>query len=573
MPNRLLIIIPSLLFQLSLFAQTPYPTDYFRSPIDSSLSLAGNFGEIRPNHFHAGFDIRTNNREGTHVFAAADGYISRIRIGPFGYGKALYITHPNGYTTVYAHLQRFNEKIQSFTTNIQYAEESFEIDTLLSPGILVIKKGELIALSGNTGSSEAPHLHFEVRDKTEVPVNPYYFGFKVDDTIKPRITQLAVYPLSDNSSINGKNQFKKIIPVYSKGRYSFLKTDTLTVNGEIGFGIECYDTESKPSGKNSVFSIELQSGGKRIYYYELERIAFENARYVNAHIDYAEKQKHNSSIQKCFLAKNNQAGIYKDVLNTGIIRFTDDSVHWIRYIVKDFAGNTMELSLKVKSSSKTKIKMVAVPNPTVFDCLKDNEYKNEDIQISIPAYALYDDLKFNYLRSPKMQGTYSLFHHLQNNETALQKSITLSIKPVGLPDSLLNKACIVSIDNKGKRDYEGGSYKDNWVTTQTNNFGDFAVTVDTLAPKLKPDFKVPDKNNVDLRKSKNIRIIAKDDLSGIKKYRATIDDKWVLCEYDAKKDLLFYTFDEWVKPGKHLFSIDVSDDKNNSSSWTCRFIR
>lgn len=574
MLNRLLFLIPALLLNLNILAQTAYPTDYFRSPIDSTLTLAGNFGEIRPNHFHAGFDIRTGNREGKRVYAVADGYISRIRISPYGYGKALYITHPNGYTSVYAHLQRFNTAIQSYTNKIQYANESFETDTTLPVGFLNIKKGELIGLSGNTGSSEAPHLHFEIRDKNEMPVNPYYFGYIVADTIKPRITQLAIYPLNEKATVNGKFQLKKIVPIYSKGKYSLLATDTISVNGSIGFGIECYDTESRSAGKNSVYSIELQSGGKRIYYCELEKFSFDNSRYVNTHIDYSEKQKHNSKIQKCFLTKNNKAEIYKDVLNGGVISFTDDSVHWIRYIVKDFAGNTSELILKVKSSSKSKIRLEkAAPAPPLFDCIKDNTYENKEVRIQFPAYALYEDLKFNYFQSPKLHGTYSSFHHVQNNETALQKAIKLSIQSMQLPESLQSKACIVSIDNKGKRNYEAGNYSEGWVTTETKNLGNFAIVVDTVAPKLKPNFKMTNMNNVTMKGYKSIGITAKDDLSGIKKYRVTIDGKWVICEYEAKKDLLFYTFDEQFPPGRHLFQIEVKDDKNNTSFLKFTFTR
>ncbi|HEY0030307.1 MAG TPA: M23 family metallopeptidase, partial [Bacteroidia bacterium] len=325
--QKLLFLI-SLLFQsfYPIFAQNAYPQNDFRSPVDSTLGLAGNFGEIRPNHFHAGFDIRTNNREGMPIYAVADGYVSRIKISAYGYGKALYIAHTNGYTTVYGHLKIFNAGIQNFTEKVQYSKESFEVDTALSSIQLPVKKGDFIGFSGNTGGSQGPHLHFEVRDtKTETPVNPYFFGFKVNDTVKPRITQLAIYPMDEKASINGKHAAKKIAPVYSKGKYTYLKTDTISVNGAIGFGIECYDTETKSTNKNSVFSIELQSGGKRIFYYELEKFTFENARYVNAHVDYASKQLHNTKIQKCFLAKNNQLGIYKNVINNGVLEFNDDS--------------------------------------------------------------------------------------------------------------------------------------------------------------------------------------------------------------------------------------------------------
>lgn len=575
MPKRLLIVIFIQLISNSIFAQTLYPTDCFRCPVDCDLSLAGNFGEIRPNHLHAGFDIKTNNREGMPIFAVADGFISRIKISPFGYGKALYIAHPNGYTTVYGHLQSFSTAIATFTKNLQYTKESFETDTLLAATLFPVKKGELIGLSGNTGGSLGPHLHFEIREtKTEIPINPYCFGYTVKDNVKPVITGLAIYPIGEKATVNGKHVTKKIKPIYSKGKHSFNVSDTITVNGPIGFGIECYDTETGSSNQNGVFSIELQSGGKRIYYHELEKFTFENARFVNTHIDFVDKQKHNSKFQRSFIAKNNQLGIYKNVLNDGVINFNDDAVHWIKYILKDFAGNTTEWVMKVQSTSKTMpAEAVAVANWLVFDCYKENLYKKEDIEITIPAYALYDDIKFNYYRSPKVKGTYSLLHHIQDDETALQKAYTLSVKADDLPVELQSKAALVSIRDKGKLRYEGGTYVDGWVTAQLKTFGNFAITVDITAPKIKPDFKVVDKDNVDLQKAKIIGIKATDNLSGIKKYRATIDGKWVLCEYEYKKNLLFYTFEDDIQPGKHTFNIEVTDDKSNSASWGCTFVR
>lgn len=575
MPKCFLSALFIQLFSCCIFAQTLYPTDCFRCPIDTTLGLAGNFGEIRPNHLHAGFDIKTNNREGMPVYAAADGYISRIKISPYGYGKALYINHPNGYTTVYGHLQSFNSGLKVFAKNTQTAKELFEIDTLLSASLFPVKKGDLIGLSGNTGGSGGPHLHFEIRDtKTETPINPYCFGYSVKDNVKPVITELAIYPIGEKATVNGKQSVKKLKPINNKGKYSLNKQDTIAVNGTIGFGIECYDSESGSSNQNAAYSIELQSGGKRIYYDEFEKFTFENARFVNTHIDFSEKQKHKDNIQKCFLSKNNQLGIYKDVVNGGIINFKDDSVHWIKFIVKDFACNTTELIIKVRSNSKDKSDGTSVISKgLIFDCYKDNQYKQEDIEITIPAYSLYDDLKFNYYRSPKVKGSYSMVHHIQDDETALQKAYTLSIKTDNLPRALQSKATIISFDNKGKRNYEGGSYKDGFVTGKIKTFGNFAINIDTIPPRIKPDFKITDKANVDFRKAKVIGIKATDNLSGIKKYRATIDGKWVLCEYEMKKDLLFYTFENDVLPGKHTFNIEVIDDKNNLSFWTCSFMR
>lgn len=559
-------------FFCSLFAQTSYPKDYFRAPINFPLKLAGNFGEIRTNHFHAGFDIRTNGKEGMSVYAVADGYISRIKISPYGYGKALYITHPNGYVSVYAHLRNFNPVLQNFTSNIQYKIEKFEFDTLLSNNTLPVKKGDLIAFSGNTGGSEAPHLHFEMRDeKTEIPINPYYFGYKVEDAIKPRITKLIVYPIDEGTTINNKQLLKKITPIHVNDKYSVLKTDTLLISGKVGFGIECYDKENN-SGQNAVFSIEMQNGGKRIFYCEFEKFSFENARYVNAHIDYLRKQKNKETIQKCFLSKNNLLDIYKKVVNNGIVNFNDDAIHWITFIVKDYAGNATEWIVKIKSAvAKSAIPLQSI-SENKLDCLKEYEFSNDEIKIIIPPYSLYDDITFKYIKKQKIVNTFSNLQQIFDENTASQKAYSLKIKAIGLPTSLQNKACIVSIDKKAKRRYEGGLYNNGWVTTETKNFGLFTIAIDTVAPTIHLVINKKDKTAiVDYRNLNAIKIFVKDNLSGIQNYRATIDDKWVLCEYDYKKNLLIYLFDETILPGIHQFKIEVTDDKKNTNRLTFNF--
>lgn len=509
------------------------------------------------------------------VYAVADGYISRIKISPYGYGKSLYITHSNGFTSVYGHLKSFDGVIADFTRAVQYALSESEIDTLLSPDKIPVKKGQLIALSGNTGGSQGPHLHFEIRETaTEKPVNPYFLGYKIDDNVKPKISMIAVYPVGETASVNGKHLVKKIKPAVLNGNYVVNKIDSITVNGAIGFGIEGYDTESRSNGHNGIFSIELQSGGRRIYYHEMEKFSFENARYVNAHIDYEEKQKHNNTIQKCFLSKNNQLGIYKNVVNNGIINFMDDSVHWIRYVLKDYQGNTTELMLKVRSSSKTKvIAPLLSKDALLFDCLKENKFTESDISISIPPNALYDDIVFKYTKLPGTKGGMSAIHKILSADVALQRFYTLSIRPESLPDTLGSKACIVKVNDKGGKSYEGGSYKDGWVTTLTKNLGNFMVTVDTTAPKIKTAFKYIPKTTVDLRHAKFINVIATDNLSGIKKYSAKIDGKWVLCEYEFKKDLLYYTFDDTLEKRVHTFEITVTDDKGNASTLLFSFRR
>lgn len=558
-------------------AQVNYPQNYFDSPLHMPITLAGNFGEIRPNHFHAGFDIRTE-KEGMPVYAVADGYLSRIKISPVGYGKALYITHPNGYVSVYGHLRAFNTTIQAKTNALQNQLQSFEIDTLLLPAQqLPVKRGDLIGFSGNTGSSQAPHLHFEIRNElTEMPINPYYFGYKVEDSIQPTVVSIAVYPINEAASINGRNRTKKIIPRRINGSYIISPTDSLLVNGEIGFGINCYDRENGGSGTNNVFSIELLSGGKRIYYYEMETFSFDNARYVNAHIDYAEKQRSRQTIQKCFLAKNNALEIYKGVLNRGIIDFKDDQDHWITFIVKDYAGNKTELSLKVKSTSKgIALPISATKKDSIYKCHVSNDIGEAEFQAFFPPFTLYDDHTLNYKMGYRSSRSfYSNIYEIEDETVVLQKAMILKFYVQGIPADLYKNLCIVSIDKTGKQTYEGGSFLTDFVYTEVKHLGKFAVTMDTTPPEIRLLLKQPKGATVaNFSGLKNIKLKVTDNLSGVKKYRGTIDGKWVLCEYDQKNDLLFYTFDKSIQPGNHLFKLEVEDDRSNKKEWEMTFKR
>lgn len=260
-------------------------------------------------------------------------------------------------------------------------------------------------------------------------------------------------------------------------------------------------------------------------------------------------------------------------LANGIIPFKDDSIHWIKFIVKDFFANTSEIMLKVKSTSQNKI-TTSSPAPTnLMDCLKENKFITDDISITLPPFALYDDLQFTCSKTSSPKAPYAPMHHIQNENTALQKAYTLSIKAINLPDTMKSKACIISISSKGKTTYEGGTYKDGWVTTETKSFGNLTIGIDNIPPLVKPLFIL--KNNVvaDLTSATTIRFRAMDNLSGIKKYKLLIDAKWALCEFDPKSNTLFHTFENYFSKGNHTFALMVTDDKNNSTSVTFSFLR
>lgn len=553
---------------LNSFGQNKYPKNYFRSPLDIPLFLSGNFGEIRTNHFHTGLDLKTENREGLKIYAAAEGYVSRIKVSPYGYGKAIYITHPNGYVTVYAHLSSFKGEIDNYVKEAQRLNETFEIELLPKKDLLSVKKGEVIGLSGNTGSSQGPHLHFEVRDeKTENPINPLFFGFDIKDNSKPEISLLAVYLFDQNN-----NTTMKKFPVKgSNGKYYLPNDQVIPVSDRVGFGIETIDRELAGGNRNGAFSIELKVNEKPVFLSELEFLSFDNNRAINCHIDYIEKKTKGCSIQKCFLKETNKLPIYKEVNNKGYIDLDNDSVQEVKYNVKDFFGNTSSLRFKIKRTPTLSIPPTPKPtNAIFFRCNKPNMLKEDEIVAEFPDEVFYEDIFFSYSKSPAKSYTIAPVYNLHDEMTPLRKAFSLSIKvDTNVHKVVKEKGVIVSFHND-KAVSEATIYKNGFLTAQLKNLGKYSVMLDTLAPELTPINISEGKN---LTQANGIKIKVSDNLSGIKEFKAYIDKKWVLMEYDPKQKSLFHLFEDDLKKGKHLFELIVTDHKKNTVFYKAEFIK
>lgn len=548
-----------------IFSNNKYPITDFRQPLDiTPPALAGSFGEIRANHFHSGIDFRTNQREGYPVYAVADGYISRFRVQNSGFGQALYINHPNGFTTVYGHLQRFSPKIASIVKNLQYEKQSFEVDENPSQSLIPVRKGEIIAWSGNRGSSGGPHLHFEVRDtNTEETINPQFFGINIPDNIPPVIHSLYAYHL--NEKVFNEYTPKQAIAITgTNGNYK--ATGPINLTGEVGFGIVTTDRHNGLSGTNGVYSIQLELDGKMIYTSALERFAFENSKAINAHIDYPNYITTKRSIQKSFVEPGNPLKIYSSLVNNGKINFNDGAKHQLRYIICDARGNKSFLSFIVNSGS------VPTANPTlltgtIFNYNKINEFNTDEIKVVFPLGTLYDDLNFTYKKLPKPVGNaYSSMYQIHNRFTPLHIGFVLSIKTDNLPEHLKSKALIVNSNGLS----QGGVFENGFVKTTPKTFGTFYIAVDTIAPRIIP---------LNISEGKNMASISKmifkisDNLSGIKSFNGFIDGKWVLMEFDAKSATLWHSFDERTTVGKHIFELIVSDTKDNIQKFNISFLK
>lgn len=543
-----------------------YPKGFFRYPLDLPPTTAGSFGELRANHFHSGLDFKTNQRTGYPIHAVADGYISRLRVQFGGFGNAVYITHPNGYVSVYGHLEKLTPKLAKIVRDYQYQQQTFEADIALQPLQIPICKDEVFAWSGNAGASAGPHLHFELRDAiTQETINPQLFGLTIADRISPSIAAMYVYHLNGNP-FSEKTPKEYYQVTGAGGNFHLLKPAVINLSGDIGFGITASDMNSTSANRNGVYSIELKVDGKPVYTFAVERFAFDETHAINAHIDYPAYLTTRREIQKSFILPGNKISVYPQSVNRGIVTFNDDAIHEMEYLVKDVAGNTSTLRFKVKSRPFSQPLSSTKNIGTFFKYDQKNEFNTDHVKVVIEPGNLYDDLNFSYSTLPRRAGGYSVIHCIHNRYTPIHDSYELWIKPDSTIGALANKAVIVSTAGVS----EGGIYEGGYIKANAGSFGDFYIKIDTVGPYIHPINILEGKNMHGL---KSIAFKIGDDLSGIKSYNGNIDGKWILMEWDYKTKVLSYTFDESIKPGKHIFSLAVGDNKNNVSQFTANFYR
>lgn len=551
-----------------------YPKNYFRSPVDFKITLSGTFAELRNNHFHSGIDIRTFTT-GKKVYAVANGVVSRIKISAGGYGKALYIEHPNGYTSVYAHLHRFSPKIETFIKSQQYLKKNFEIDLNLSKESSLVKeqfklkKGEVVAYSGNTGSSMGPHLHFEVREtKTEFPINPMLLGLKITDTTPPKIYNLYVYPLDKKSSVNSKNN-RQIFKVSSLNRKSFIiKGKPMKLHGKIGFAIHTHDFLDNTWGKCGINKLQLKINDSTITDYTFNQFSFDESSYINAHMDYELNHEKKRKVHKTYIEPNNKLSFYSKMKTDGSYLFNENKDYKVVLSVYDSYQNKAKLHFTAKGDSTT----IAFPDnehTALFTYQNENRFTRPNLELKFPKDCFYSDLAFDYSTSPD-SSFLSPIHHIHKPTVAVNKHFTLAIKIDTVPQGLSEKLIIVKIDKEGQISSAGGIYLNGFVKTKTKNLGDYAITLDTIAPTLttKTDYKAKNLSNL-----KVIDFTIKDDLAGIKYYRGELDGKWVLFEFDKKRNRLFYKFDKkrLARNKKHHLKLIVKDAVGNQSTYLCDF--
>jgi hypothetical protein len=546
-----------------IFAQDKYPKDYFSSPLDIPLAIAGSFGELRPNHFHSGIDFRTQKKEGFPVYATADGFISRIKISTGGYGKSIYIDHPNGYTTVYGHLQRAAPAIQSVLNTEHYSKKSYEIEIFPKPNEIPVKKGDLIAYSGNTGSSGGPHLHFEVRDtKTEKIINPLFFGYDSSfiDTKAPQITEILVYPLSDSSQVNGSPSPVVIsISLQKDGTYLASK---IIARGKIGFGINAYDISDNNYGKNGVYKLNACLNGTPYYNYEFDSFSFDETKHINDFIDYPRYKIQNQRFQKLFVGYIYANNIIKNTKNNGIVDVSSNFTLNYKIVLHDFHSNETTVNIPI-SFANLPLEQASqvIKTPYFLKARNENSYAKDGISVFIPANTFYEDfyLKFDVNNN-------ELFLH--DDSVAVNENMTITFDITKIPIPNREKMFIANLDG-ARTEYNTTLKNDSLFSIKTKKLGKFFLAKDTIAPLIyKPNFS----DGANLDNQQTLKVSISDELSGIASYNAYLNGEWILMEYESKLKRLTHNLSDNVYiNGKNEFKIIVKDNLGNSTTFESNF--
>lgn len=551
--NKLTLILTAFMSMVCFnsFAQK------YSNPVDVPIALSGGFGELRANHFHSGIDYKTLQVINKPIYSIADGYVSRISVSPSGYGLALYVTHEDtGHTSVYAHLNSFADNIAAYVRKQQYEKETFRIELYPEKDMFPVTKGQQIALSGNTGSSGGPHLHFEVRDAiTQDPLDPLdFFKHTVLDTQKPDLRRISFYPQLGKGVINGSNEPIRINIAKNNQGAPLAVGQTIRAWGKIGVGVEAYD---KMNGQHNIYGIKhvrLFVDEKKHFSQTIGRYSFSNTSMLNALIDYEDWRKRRTFLMKSFVLPGNKLNFY-DTVDNGYININEERNYRMRYELEDYHGNVLTYSFVIEGVKQD----IAVPEDKGYymSYIFRNYFVDSDFVLDIPRDNLYEDV-FYYHNKISSDEYLSDIYKINDKPVPLHNSAKMWIKLK--VDTLANKKQYGIVDVTGRMSWVGGIYKNGGVETSIGELGrQYAISYDNVLPVITPV------NAASWKSNRKIQVRLSDNLSGIAHFRGTINGEYVLFKHDMKSPVYTYTFDEVVakQSGALHFEFVVTDGAGN----------
>ena len=540
-PNwkRKLFILFLLTFKLPNL-QINTSAQYFRNPIDSPMYLSGNFCQIRDGHFHYGLDIPTNNTEGWPIRAVADGFVSRIFVASYGYGKALFITHPNGFTSVYAHLRNFNEKLDDYTLAQHYKRQRNSLDIFPQKNLFKVKKGDIVAYSGNSGGSTGPHLHFEIRNGKNELLNPQYF-LDVPDTIPPVIGKINVRWNKNFLCFEADTSLSDTFYIQS---------------GKIKIEAEIYDKLVFPHNKMNVKKYSLYINNEKYFECIFDKYSFNENKFVNLHFDYDYYWNNGVRLQKLFTEILNRCGFYK---NEKEIFLKENELLKCEIIAEDYKNNIARktIFLRGRNGVAGKGRLTLSNDQKIIPNRKNVIFSPEkNVKIEIPLGVFNDTTDIIVLKNSLYFNTYIFVANDFYQPFLIPPTLYIkNEKKLFVSDS--SKLLIAIQTTDSTLSPLGGTYENGWVKTKIFLPGEYIITADTIPPTIQQDSTTTT--------YLSFKIV--DDLTGIGYYKATIDGKFALVCYDSKAGKIHFKKDRFTPKGKHEFKLVVGDKKENYATW------
>ena len=559
--RRELIFI--LLISSSLISQNNLLKQEKTNPLDIPIILSGTYGELRSNHFHSGIDIKTKGIQGLNVYSYASGYVSRIKVSHGGYGKALYIKHPDGNTTVYAHLKKFSSKIEEIVKSKQYKRESYEIEFFPKENEISVLENEIIAFSGNTGGTTGPHLHFEVRDKNQIPVNPLInSSIYIEDDRAPFFKKLFYKSYDSNNVFDSQTELK-----INKITSSLYVSDTLKSSGKIGIGIVAFDKHNRANNSNGIFKIITSLNNQNLLKILFDSISFDKTKHINTFIDYSFFKNHKIRIQKLFIEENNPLDLYSSNIDNGFITIKNKEFYKYEVNIYDANGNKSKLVVPILGV-KTNKPLKLVNNHVELTYIeRDKKYELEfnSVRVSILEETFYNNL----LLEAKFEND---ILSIDKDTIPLLKPITIYFNTDRYNDSIKNQLYIAKLsDNKKMTSYNYTTDFSNGKKSSTKSLGRYTLGVDTINPAISP---IGFKENDWISNFSNLKIKVNDVGSGIRSYNGWINNKWILFELNTKKGILVYDFDDnIVRKAKNNLHIEIIDNVGNRTEYKTTFYR
>ena len=539
---------------------------FFAKPMHTEIHLSGNFGELRGTHFHAGVDIKTQQRIGLPIYAPADGYVSRVKVSTFGYGKALYIDHPNGQTTLYGHLDAYAGAIADAVSKRHYSDRKFEIEFFPRRGEIPVKKGQLIAYSGNTGGSGGPHLHYEVRDtKTQKIINPLGEGVDrmVVDTQAPTVNSIVVYPIGEDAVVNHSQ-----VPIVLNFKMlddGSIEVPKVKAKGRIGFGIDTHDTANYNHNKNGVYSLEAYANGARTFAYRFDTFSFAESGVVNALIDYERFKTTKKRVQKLFMQYPYNLSVLSLDKSKGILDMQLGYSYTYKIVLCDFHGNERVITIPVEYENQEVVNKRPAKQGK-YDIVGNRQYIFEEgfATIEISPGTFYTDFNMNLATNGETL-------KLHEDKVALAKNVKVTFDVTNLTVGDEQRAFIGRVDSNGGVSYYNTTKKDGKYTIYTKTLGDFKIMTDTTPPVIfQPSFP----EGKWLSEAKEISFKVKDDLAGIQSIEGSINGKWILLDYEYKTQTIVHKFEDGiVDSGRNEVEIKVTDRVGNVGTYKTHFFR